>query len=243
MSPDIPSSRALTDRDIRHGFWHHRPKENFPPASLRGPEEYAGTPLANVVCTQTNLPRGDQARLVRRWCEFLPTLAELEFLWFNSRVPQDLFDAACRVPRLQGLSIKCSSIKSLEHIANATRLRFLHLGSSPQLTSIESLTQLGNLSWLELENIKSLRNLTLVGELRQLEGLSIAGSMWGTQMVDSLAPLARLTNLRHLSLPNLKSRDKTLTPLCALSSLEHLHVAGWWSEAELTQVRRANPKL
>ncbi len=235
--------RTLTDRDIRQGFWYYRPEEGFPPPGIRDPAEYAGTPLGNVVCTETNLPRGERARLVHRWCELLPTLTGLRFLWFNSRVPQELFEAACRAPNLEGLSIKCSSIKNLEGLANSKSLAFLRLGSSPQLTSIEPLRQLGNLIWLELENIKRVRDLTVVGELRHLQGLSISGSMWTCQVVDSLAPLARLQKLRHLALPNLKSRDKTLAPICSLSSLEHFHAAAWWSEAELTKVRAANPKL
>src|SRR5690242_9606115 len=53
------------------------------------------------------------------------------------------------------------------------------------------------------------------------------------QIVDSLAPLARLEKLRYLALPNLKARDNTLSPLCSLSTLEQLHVAGWWNTAEL----------
>ena len=54
---------ALTDRDIEHGFWYHRREEGFPPMGIRDPEEYDGSPRANVVCTQTNLPAS--------YCQFL----------------------------------------------------------------------------------------------------------------------------------------------------------------------------
>ena len=96
---------------------------------------------------------------------------------------------------------------------------------------------------LELENLKRISDLTAIGELRQLQGLVIEGSMWTTQVVDSLAPLARLSCLRYLALPNLKAKDKTLSPLFSLSSLERFHAAQWWSEEEVSQLRRANPKL
>ena len=235
--------RILTDRDVKEGFWHHRPEEGFPPKSIRDPEEYDGLPMLNVVCTQTNLPPREQAKLVRRWCDFLPTISALEFLWFHSKVSQELFDAACSVPHLKGLWIKWSSIKSIGSMVNCTNLTFLHLGSSPQLTSIEHLSRLRNLIWLELENIKRVSDLTVIGELRQLQGLVIEGSMWTTQVVESLAPLARLQGLRFLALPNLKAKDKTLSPLFSLSSLERFHAAQWWNEEEVRRLRSANPKL
>ncbi len=197
----------------------------------------------NIVCTQTNLPRGEQARLIKQWCEVLPTLERLEFLWFSSKVSQELFDAACRVPHLQGLWMKWSSIKSLDALAEATALRFFHLGSSSQVTSVEPLRGLQNLIWLELENIKLLHELSAIGELQQLQGLAVEGSMWTTHVVDSLAPLANLRALRYLALANLKARDNTLIPLFALSSLETLYLARWWKEAELNQLKAANPRL
>lgn len=236
-------TNRLTDRDVKEGFWRYRPEEGFPPTSIREPEEYGGLPTLNIVCTQTNLPARDQAKLVRRWCDFLPTISGLEFLWFHSQVSQELFDAACSVPNLKGLWIKWSRIKSIERVTNLTNLTFLHIGSSPQLASIEPLRLLRNLLWLELENIKRVSDLTVIGDLQQLQGLAIQGSMWTPQVVDSLAPLARLRALRYLALPNLKTRDKTLSPLFSLTSLEQFRAAQWWSAEEMRQLRSANHKL
>jgi hypothetical protein len=139
--------------------------------------------------------------------------------------------------------IKWSSIKTIASIADSAKLMFFHLGSSTQLTSIEPLKQVRNLIWLELENFKRVADFTVIGELRQLQGLEISGSMWTTQVVDSLAPLAGLHELRYLAMPNLKAKDKTLSPLFSLSSLEQFRAALWWREEELIQLRRANPKL
>jgi hypothetical protein len=236
-------SRVLTGRDVKDGFWYYRPGESFPPESIRNPEEYAGLPAASIACTQTGLPPQQQAKLVKRWCEVLPSFTALNFIWFQTQVPQALFDATCSIPNLQGLWIKWSSIKDINKIVGLAGLEYLRIGSSPRLTSIEPLSGLKNLIWLELENIKQISDLTVIGEMKQLQGLEVGGSMWSTQMVDSLAPLARLDCLRHLSLPNLKARDKTLRPLFSLSSLEQFNAALWWSEKELNQLRHANPKL
>ena len=236
-------SRVLTDRDYKDGFWYYRPDEGFPPQSIRDPEKYDGLPMANVVCTQTNLPRREQADLVRRWCEVLPTLSGLEFLWFHSKVSQELFDAACMAPNLRGLYVKWSSIKRIDTIARCQHLEFLHLGSSPQLESIEPLTELKGLVWLELQNIKRITDLAPLSELRYLKGLVVEGSMWTTQVVSSLAPIGELRGLRFLGLANLRAKDKTLRPLFSLRLLQQFHSALWWSEDELRQLRSVNPKL
>jgi hypothetical protein len=147
------------------------------------------------------------------------------------------------VPNLEGLWIKWSSLTEIGSIVNAVNLKFLHIGSSPRITTIEPLRRLKNLIWLELENIKRISDFSVIGYMRQLQGLQIGGSMWGTQIVDSLAPLGQLRELRHLSIENLKAKDRTLKPLFSLSTLEQFHAARWWSEAELAQLRKANPKL
>lgn len=235
--------RTLTERDFKEGFWYWRPDEDCPPSSIQDPEEYDGRPMANVCCTQTGLPARQQAKLVARWCEVLPSLQGLRFLWFCSRVPQALFDAACSIPNLEGLYVKWSSIKKIDRIVEPLHLRFLHIGSSSQLTSIEPLREARNLIWLELENIKRISDLTPIGEMRQLQGLAISGSVWTTQVVDTLEPIGLLQGLRYLSITNLRAKDKTLRPLFSLSSLEHFRAALWWSESELRHLYEANPKL
>ena len=235
--------RELSDRDCREGFWRHRPEEGFPPPVIRYPEQYENFATANIGCTQTNLPRSQQIKLVRKWCERLPRLEALELVWFCSRVTQELFDAACHIPNLRGLYVKWSSIKRLDALSHCRQLRFLRLGSSPAIESIEPLSKLANLVWLEIENFKRIHDLAPLAELRQLVGLTVEGSMWSTQIVDSLAPIGRLSRLRYLNLANLRSKDKTLKPLYSLENLELFHSATWWKEEEMRELRAQNPKL
>jgi Leucine-rich repeat (LRR) protein len=229
--------------DFKKGFWYYRPEEGFPPPSIREPEHCSGLSEANIVCTQTNLPPRQQAALVERWCEALPTLLELEILWFQCKVPQALFDAACLIPNLRGLYVKWSGIKRIDALAGARQLRFFRLGSSSQVESIDPLTELRQLVWLELENIKRISDLAPLSALQALQGLAVEGSMWSTQRVESLAPLGQLRELRYLNLANLRARDKTLSALYSLSALQTLRVANWWREEELRELRRRNPTL
>lgn len=225
-------AHEFTERDIRKGFWYYRPDEHFPPMAVTRPEEYDGSPRLNVACTQTSLGSHAQRKLVDHWCQFLPTCRNLEFLWFSSKVPADLFEAACRVPRLRGLWIKRSGIQHLDSLTRAVDLRFLHLGSSTQVKTIQPLGLLKRLEWLEVENFKKIHDISDVGKLHNLQGLAIEGSMWGTQVVEALEPLSRLRQLRHLSIANLRARDKTLAPLFDLPQLQHFHSALWWDEKE-----------
>lgn len=224
-------------------FWYWHPHEQWPPENVRAPSEFSGGSRLNIVCTQTELPASAQRRIVRSWCELLPTLEGIDYLWLNSRVPQDLFDAACSVPGLRGLYVKWSGIKSIEALERATCLKFLHIGSSTGLQSIEPLVRMTELKWLGLENAKRITSLDPVGTLSSLEGLAVEGGMWATQRVDTLEPVGRLAELKYLSIINLRSRDGTLAPLFALHRLEAFHSAHWWPDGELEELRSRNPGL
>ncbi len=189
------------------------------------------------------MPAAAQRKLVQSWCDVLPTLEKVEYLWFHSRVPQRLFDAACQVPRLKGLYIKWSGIKRLEAIGHASQLEAFHLGDSAQVESIECLGAMTKLRWLDLVNIKRVSRLDPLGKLRRLEGLGVEGSVWTTQRVETLAPIGQLANLRYLSIVNLRSADRTLKPLFALRRLEAFHAAAWWAPEEVAELRRRNRRL
>ena len=227
---------------MRH-FWYYRPEANVPPPVVVRPEELSGLDRLCVACTQTDLSRADQRRLLGEWCELLPTLSHVRFLWLSSRVPQELFDAACRVPHLLGLWVKWSAVANLEALPGAKALRYFHLGSSAKLQSIAPLSGLTDLKWLDLENIKRVQDVSPLSVLTRLEGLSLEGSIWSTQKVLTLSPIGALTGLRFLSLANLRADDRTLRPLFPLTNLEVVRLARWWDPAEVEELRRRNPNL
>jgi hypothetical protein len=222
--------------------WHHRPEDDFPPPSVTHPEGWTPAERLNLVCTQTDLPASRQRRLVAAWCDLLPTLEGVRYLWLNSRTPQALFDAACAMPNLEALYVKWSAVTSIERIAG-TDLRHFHLGSSSRLESIEPLTSMHALRWLGLENVKKIRDIGPLGGLGDLEGLFLEGSMWTTQRVETLEPIGRLTGLRFLALANLRADDGTLEPLFSLTNLERLSLAEWWPVEQVREIERRNPGL
>jgi hypothetical protein len=225
-------------------FWFFWRDEDFPPPVQRSPGEGVVAERLNVACTQTTLSDHFQRALVDEWCQLLPTLAQVKYLWLSSRVPQRLFDAVCQMSNLEGLFVKWSGsgIKNLDTLSAATRLKYFHLGSSPSLESIEPLAALVQLRWLGLVNIQLIRDIDPIGALIGLEGLYLSGD-WTTQHVRTLKPIARLRELRYLSIPNLKADDDTLSPLFALTTLETFKASTWWKETELAEIRRRNPAL
>jgi len=221
--------------------WYYRPETAPPVVTL--PEELTDSERLCVACTQTGLGTSRQAALVREWCKVLPTLSRVRTLWLTTRVPQVLFDAACRMPNLEDLWIKWSGLTNIEAIQGLSRLQYFHLGSSTGLRSIHPLAELTQLRWLGLENLRRIRTIDPVGALAQLEGLTLQGSMWSNWRVRSLMPLGSLLGLRYLALAGLRAEDRTLAPLFALRSLETLIVAKWWDPEEVQEVRRRNPRL
>jgi hypothetical protein len=226
-------------------FWNRHPHKDFPPPPILLPEEISPSDRLNIACTQTELSAYRQKKLVLSWCELLPTLDHVKYLWLSSRVPQSLFDAACQVPGLESLWVKWSGsgITTIEAVTRAKELRYFHLGSSTSLQSIEPLADMRQLLWLGLENVKRIRALDPIGGLTRLEGLTVEGSMWTTQHVNTLAPISGLSNLRYLNLANLRSDDQTLAPLFALQRLETFIAAQWWDPAEVEEIHRRNPGL
>jgi Leucine-rich repeat (LRR) protein len=222
-------------------FWHYSPETT--PKPVVHPRDLRPAERLCVSSSQQGLPSHKQKALVQEWCELLPTLADVRLLWISSKAPQALFDAACRMPKLEGLWIKWSSIKSMASIAGLPNLKYLHLGSSTQLESIAPLSDRRGLEWLGLENLATIRHLDPIATLSDLQGLSLEGSMWSSWEVETLAPAGALTSLRYLSLANLRAADRTLTPLYPLQNLETLITAEWWDAGELDELRRRNPRL
>jgi len=147
------------------------------------------------------------------------------------------------MPDLEGLWIKWSAMSTVEKVHRLKTLRYLHLGNASRLESLEPLTRIPDLKWLGLGHIKKIRDLNVLGQLTQLEGLTVAGSVYSTQTVRSLAPLHLLQELRFLSLVNLRAENLGLQPLLGLNKLEDLIIAYWWAKEEVDALCLANPRL
>ena len=228
-----------------HSFWHHRPQRDFPPRSIREIADYNGADRLALSCTQTELGAAAQKKLVKAWCEHLPSLGAVKFLWFQTRVTQELFDAACAMPNLEGLYIKWSGVRSSEALGQARQLKYLHLGSSPSLQPLDVLGDLPRLEWLELENIRALHDLSFLAGLGGLRGLSLTGD--GNSIkpiaISNLVPLQALEQLEWLRLQTVSIEDYSLAPISRLPRLKHLLLSNRFPMAEFAKLAGSLPHV
>ena len=233
----------LSEEQIEEGFWSHIQVNGMVPKPINYLDEYQEGPTINIVCTQLSISDYRQKKLVNQWCNRIPEMDQIRYLWFSSRVNQALFDAACQNHHLEGLFVKWSGIKDLSNLTHLKNLKYLHIGSSPSVESIDVFTQMSQLIVLQIENFKRIRDLSPLRSLGQLEGLAIEGSMWNTQIVDTLEPLSDLQNLRYIFLANLRSLDETLEPLSRLKKLRNIRTTFKWPKSEFQFLRDSLPEL
>lgn len=106
----------MTDQQIRKGFWYWDRDNNWPPESVTYFEKYRPGTKLNLNITQLNLGTSDQKKLLKIWFNELPKLTSVKYLWFCSRVNQEMFEAACDMENLEGLYIKWSGIKKIDSL-------------------------------------------------------------------------------------------------------------------------------
>lgn len=223
--------------------WAARP--GFPPVTVRSPEEYTGGPHLAIACTQTELPAKAQKQLVADWCRMLPTLHEVRVLWFHSRVSQPLFEAACRMPQLEGLYIKWSGIGDLQQLGQLQALRHLYVGSSPSAAPLEVLGKLPVLVDLTLKNIRAASDLNFLSDVPQLRALMLAGDTHGPKplKVQTLAPLVILQQLEYLCLAAIRVEDGSLGPVQQLRALRQLDLANQFALTEVATLAGQRPDI
>ena len=211
----------MTEEEIIKGFWFFKPDKDWPPKSITNLNEYVKNERLNLNITQqVELSNYEQSRLVKKWCEVLPKLSEIKYIWFTSKVNQKTFDAVCKMQSLEGIWIKWSGIKNIENITKLKSLKHFHLGSSSQIEDISALGKMDSLKTLELENLKNISDFNPISKCSELKGLAIEGSIWTTQLINDLKPIKKLKDLKYLSLMNTSIKDGSLTPLLKLKNLK-----------------------
>lgn len=234
----------ITENQIEHGFWLWEKANDFPPDSIRFPNEYNGQTKVNIACTQlTEISKSEQKKLIKEWIEFLPTCQNLEMLWFTTHTTQQLFDSVCKLKNLIGLNIKWSNIKTLENIASLTNLKYLNIGSSSQIESIIPLTTLKQLEVLRIENFKKITDFAPLSVLHNLQFFSIEGGMYNKQKIETFEPFSKLTNLIYFSAMMISCSDKRIDPIHKLKNLKTLNWPFDLSAIDIERLEQELPNL
>ena len=234
---------SLSEKQIRWGFWGWSEGANPPLERITLFNQYRGSESLRLEITQLDhYSYYQQTKIVDRWCAELPNLEEVKYLWFVSRVNQKMFDAACKAPNLERLYIKWSGIKNIDGLRNAKKLRHLWLGNSSQVESIDVLGENNHFVTLSLNQLNKISDFSVLAKLTQLEGLGINGSMWTSQRIDTLKPLANLRNLKYLTLLSTQLKDQSFDPLLNLTELVRFE-SSWNYPASEFEKLKSLPKL
>jgi hypothetical protein len=228
--------------EIEFGYWPARQLRGLIPPAIRSPDEFQGGDCLNIACTQTALSPARQRALVREWCSQLPRF-KVKTLVFSSKVSQELFDAACAISGLDALSVKWSSIGSLEALSGAGALRALRLGSSPAVESLAPLARLGALEHLFIEGVPGPVDLSSIGSLTTLREFGLSAVRGRKISVQTLAPLGRLRRLEMLWLISVRVLEGGLEPLYALRKLASLRTTMNEQSKEFQALCAAVPSL
>ncbi len=227
----------MTDEQIKRGFWFAGNGNNWPPDSITYLDEYQLETNLGLHITQLNVEPNEQKKILKLWCNELPRLTSVKYLWFHSRVNQEMFEAACDMENLEGLYIKWSGIKRLDSLVKLKNLRHLHIGSSGQ---IEHIRVFRNINWLTTLNLQQLNKVTAfddIANLVDLQGLGVDGSMWGTQEINTLVPIGQLTGLKYLTLTSTKIKDKSFDPISNLKGLVRFDSSWNYPETEFEKLK------
>ncbi len=150
--------------------------------------------------------------------------------------------AGCRLPRLTTLSVRHADAGDLGFLSGFVTLETLTVWQCPKLTGLDGIERLTRLTTLALSDLGVIESLAPLAALTELRSLALAGGVWTTQGLPSLAPLRTLARLERLSLVAAKAIDGDLGPLCDLPRLTHLDLSPRnFEPAEIARVAAAHP--
>ena len=206
------------------------------------PEMFSHLDSLYLRCTQTRLPAAAQRKLVKTWCELIPTL-NVTSLTLATKTNQQLVNAACQLSNLVNFRIGWGGAKTLEPITNLRNLTSLEINSTPSLTGLDALRSLKNLRKLKIENVKEAQDLKFISGMENLTDFGICGSMWTDQRVDNLWPVAKIQGLETLRLIATRILHDGLAPIHGMPNLKELQASFYYSASELAALRSSTPSL
>jgi len=209
----------------------------FPPAEILNEfKDYKGEERVCVACTQLDShhaylghSKSDLKRILKEWLNFFRSnTKQIKALHFNTRVSQELFDAACCQENLEELRFKWGGYSDLSSLKNLCQLKFLYIGQGSSVQDITILGEMKNLAVLHIEAFKKIEDFSPLASLDNLEQLVIVGPTLGRTPVSDLEFLRIMPNLRSVLVSNITLRKKyTSEELAGLrAALPNLHDVG-----------------
>lgn len=158
-------------------------------------------------------------------------------------VNQECLEEISELPSLTTLYISETSASSADCLSRCRSLRHLIIKGGTKFESLKWIESMPPLDSLLLEHFKRLSDITPIESMPSLRSFGFEGSMWATQYVESLSPIARLPNIEAVFLSNLRTRNDGLNPLQEAKSLRYMESAAYYPDEQFLALRRALPNL
>ncbi|QDV81030.1 hypothetical protein [Botrimarina mediterranea] len=239
----------LNDEQIRYGFYYFHQDRAADTVRAIEVSDHTSEQELDISCTQLGpeyKSRKEEKRVLQEWCEYLTENTKLfKVLRFNTRVPQELFDAACHQQNLEHLEFHWGSYKDLSALQGLKKLKLLYIGSGASVESVTPLGKLTGLTGLYVENFQKISDYSSLTALKRLESLTICGDGMGPRYikVDSIDFLRQIPQLRYLRLLTIRLQSKDYTPILELAKLEHLSLGSPREVKKIYDELRRLPKL
>ena len=155
-----------------------------------------------------------------------------------------MIDEISQLASLEVLYINGITASALGGLGRLGKLRRLILHGGPKVEDLDWAAHLpATLEVLYLERFARVTDISAIGRLTRLTALGIEGGMDKHVRIDTLEPLAALSNLRHLFLAAADVLSKSLAPLHRLHHLELLECTIRFPEQEFLELKRNLPDL
>jgi len=238
---------TLSDRDIEIGFWRFNKADESgfcPNDTYELPQNvYEIERLSLNLSTLSKATDDERKILKKKWYPLLPTLSKLKYLWLSEKTSQKLFDDVCKIKSLEGLWLKWTAIEDLENIRQLENLKHLYIGPSTKIQSLTPLTELKNLATIHLEGLSLISDFSCLTTLTSIEGLKIEGTMWKSQIIDTLKGFEKFKKLKYLSFINVVIADNDSSPIGHIKSLANLNMHHRWTKQDFQSLYNSLPNL
>ena len=164
----------------------------------------------------------------------------LEYLWVSGIREKEVAIVG-GMTWLRRLVVHDLRVSTLQAFASLGRLRSLSVAGSPKIKSLNGLERLNGLTELILFDCCNYATIEQIAALASLETLCLEGGLSKPLTIESLEPLARLTELRRLRLASIRVMDQSLRPLHGLDRLRDVFIAKMFPVSELRAAAAALP--
>lgn len=220
------------------GFWYYNPLNNWPPNSVSYTKALIDDERISLDITQLPIPPSQQKKLIKEWCLEIPKLKKVRYLWFHTRINQEVFESVCQIENLEGLYIRRSNVAEIESLRKLKNLKHLYFGASPKIENIDILCEMDALRTLNIVQFDKVSNFNSLSNLIGLEELGIDGSISKAQKIETLKPIERLINLEYLSFTNTILKDKSFDSILKLTKLVKLECSWNYPTTEFEKLKK-----